>query len=47
MGIDPGHHIEVLFTEKISEKLQGWKEENDWDVSIISSEASTNPFSHL
>ncbi|BBE40027.1 Nif3-like dinuclear metal center hexameric protein [Streptococcus dysgalactiae] len=47
MGIDPGHHIEVLFTEKIREKLQGWKEENDWDVSIISSEASTNPFSHL
>ncbi|MGJ0022809.1 Nif3-like dinuclear metal center hexameric protein [Streptococcus dysgalactiae] len=47
IGIDPGHHIEVLFTEKIREKLQGWKEENDWDVSIISSEASTNPFSHL
>lgn len=47
MGIDPGHHIEVLFTEKIREKLQGWKEENDWDVIIISSEASTNPFSHL
>ncbi|HHJ6511025.1 TPA: Nif3-like dinuclear metal center hexameric protein [Streptococcus pyogenes] len=46
-AVDPGHHIEVLFTEKLKEKLQGWKEENGWDVSIISSKASTNPFSHL
>ncbi|EIQ82132.1 UNVERIFIED_CONTAM: Nif3-like dinuclear metal center hexameric protein [Streptococcus canis] len=47
MGIDPGHHIEVLFTEKIREILQQWKEEKAWDIIIMASEASTNPFSHL
>ncbi|MGT2934670.1 Nif3-like dinuclear metal center hexameric protein [Streptococcus castoreus] len=47
LGIDPGHHIEVLFTEKIREKLQAWKKEQGWDVTIIKSDVSTNPFSHL
>ena len=47
LGIDPGHHIEVLFVKKIAEKLQAWKEENKWDVEILASTVSTNPFQHL
>lgn len=47
LGIDPGHHIEVLFVAKIAEKLAEWKEENHWDVDILQSTVSTNPFRHL
>lgn len=47
LAIDPGHHIEVLFIEKIVEKLNEWKKEMFWSVDIIASQAQTNPFSHL
>lgn len=47
LGIDPGHHIEVLFVEKIAEKLEEWKRECNWDVEILASTVSTNPFCHL
>lgn len=47
LAIDPGHHIEVLFVEKIAERLSQWKLEHDWNVAIIPSRASTNPFYHL
>ena len=47
LGIDPGHHIEVLFVNAVAEKLETWKKENDWDVDILSSTVSTNPFKHL
>lgn len=47
LAIDPGHHIEVLFVKKIAEKLQNWKAENNWDVEILASTVSTNPFRHL
>lgn len=47
LGIDPGHHIEVLFVKKITEKLLEWKKENDWDLEILASTVSTNPFRHL
>ncbi|SJZ79961.1 dinuclear metal center protein, YbgI/SA1388 family [Pilibacter termitis] len=43
-AIDPGHHIEVLFTEKIAEKLQTWNVENNWQLTILKSEVDTNPF---
>ncbi|MGT2932883.1 Nif3-like dinuclear metal center hexameric protein [Streptococcus catagoni] len=46
-AIDPGHHIEVLFVEKVYEKMLNWKKEGKWDIAIIASEQSTNPFSHL
>ncbi|EHI68580.1 Nif3-like dinuclear metal center hexameric protein [Streptococcus ictaluri] len=46
-GIDPGHHIEVLFISKLLEKCEQWKTENAWDVHFIGSQISTNPFSHL
>lgn len=46
LALDPGHHIEVLFIEKLVEKMTAWKLEAGWDVEIIPSQASTNPFSH-
>lgn len=46
-AIDPGHHIEALFISKIAEKLETWKAEEAWDVMILQSQSSTNPFDHL
>lgn len=47
LAIDPGHHIEVLFVERLVEKALAWKEEEGWDVTILASQANTNPFYHL
>lgn len=47
LAIDPGHHIEALFISKIAEKLEAWKREHDWNVTILESQSSTNPFDHL
>ena len=47
LAIDPGHHIEVLFIEKLVEKFNAWKEDLSWEIDIIGSQAVTNPFYHL
>lgn len=47
LALDPGHHIEVLFVQKLAEKFQGWKTAEGWDVEILASQASTNPFRHI
>ena len=47
LAIDPGHHVEALFISKIAEKLEAWKREHDWNVTILESQSSTNPFDHL
>ena len=47
LALDPGHYIEVLFVEKITEFLNEWKEENAWSLEVIASQASTNPFHHI
>lgn len=47
LAIDPGHHIEVLFAEKIAELLSRCCRENDWQVTILASQALTNPFKIL
>lgn len=47
VAIDPGHHIEVLFVKRLVEKAEQWKGEEGWDLTILPSEASTNPFYHL
>lgn len=47
LAIDPGHHIEVLFVEKLVEKAEQWKLQEGWDVTILVSQANTNPFYHL
>ncbi|MFC3932292.1 Nif3-like dinuclear metal center hexameric protein [Streptococcus dentapri] len=47
LAIDPGHHIEVLFIKGVIDKMTVWKEEENWDVELLASASSTNPFSHL
>lgn len=47
LALDPGHYIEVLFVEKIAELLEEWKKEEGWELEILASQASTNPFSHI
>lgn len=46
-AIDPGHHIEVLFISEIAKRLRQWQLEQKWNLDIIESQSSTNPFSHL
>lgn len=47
LAIDPGHHIEVLFVEKIVQKLKEWAVKENWNLTIEASTVSTNPFRHL
>lgn len=47
IALDPGHHIEVLFVEKIAELLRIWQKENQWSIEIIESQATTDPFVYL
>ncbi|GGE31477.1 Nif3-like dinuclear metal center hexameric protein [Streptococcus himalayensis] len=47
LALDPGHYIEVLFIEKLTAFFEEWKQEEEWDVEIVASQASTNPFSYL
>ncbi|MDQ8764550.1 Nif3-like dinuclear metal center hexameric protein [Streptococcus ruminantium] len=47
LAIDPGHHIEVLFITKIAGLLEKWKAEENWELEILASTISTNPFRHL
>lgn len=47
LAIDPGHHIEVLFVEKIAELLRSWTAENSWELEVVQAQETTNPFYHL
>lgn len=47
LGIDPGHHIEVLFIKKIAELLRDWTRENQWQLDIVEASSNTNPFYYL
>ena len=47
LALDSGHHIEVLFVSKLVEKLNQWKAEEAWEIEVIGSQASTNPFYHI
>lgn len=42
--IDPGHHIEAICIPMLADKVQEWKDENDWDIDIIQSQVNTEPF---
>ena len=42
--IDPGHNIEKVCIPKFVEKMEEWKVEQGWELEIIASETSTNPF---
>jgi len=45
--VDPGHHIEAIFIEKIAELLNDWKNANHWDIDIVQSEVSTEPYNFI
>ncbi|KHD45129.1 Nif3-like dinuclear metal center hexameric protein [Streptococcus hongkongensis] len=47
LAIDPGHHIEALFISKMSHILEEWKMEEEWPVTVLASQSSTNPFHYL
>ena len=47
LALDPGHHIEVLFVSKLVEKLNQWKSKEAWEIEVLGSQASTNPFYHI
>ena len=47
LALDPGHHIEVLFVSKLVEKLNQWKSKEAWEIEVLCSQASTNPFYHI
>lgn len=42
--IDPGHYIEALCKTKLVERFNQWKQENQWEVTILPSQVNTNPF---
>ncbi|MDU6652907.1 MAG: Nif3-like dinuclear metal center hexameric protein, partial [Streptococcus vestibularis] len=31
----------------IAEKFEAWKREHNWNVTILETQSSTNPFDHL
>ena len=42
--VDAGHHIEVVCRKQLAKWAREWKEENNWDVTVIESETFTDPF---
>ena len=42
--VDAGHHIEVVCRKQLAKWVNDWKEENNWDVTVIESETFTDPF---
>ncbi|MBP2622959.1 Nif3-like dinuclear metal center hexameric protein [Streptococcus oricebi] len=47
LALDPGHYIEVLFVEKLAQKLGAWAREENWPVEVLASQASTKPFQEI
>lgn len=45
--VDPGHHIEVVAARKLAELLTNWRQENDWDFTIMESQVNTEPFTFV
>lgn len=42
--IDPGHYIENIFVEKMTEKLKQWSDEESWSIEVNASTAQTDMF---
>lgn len=42
--IDPGHHIECVAIQGLSDLLNQWKQKNNWSVDVIQSKINTEPF---
>ena len=45
--VDPGHYTESLFKYKVRDLLQTMNTNEDWQLEILVSEVSTNPFQDL
>lgn len=45
--VDAGHHIEVVCQDQLASLLKKWRQENDWDFEIITSEINTGPFQFI
>lgn len=45
--VDAGHHIEVVCQGQLASLLKKWRQENDWDFEIITSEINTEPFQFI
>lgn len=43
-AVDPGHHIESLFKEPMAEYIDEWKETEDWQFDVLTSDVNTDPF---
>lgn len=45
--IDPGHHIEAIFIEKMAHKLEDWSNDYHWDLNIVQSQVNTEPYNFI
>ena len=45
--VDAGHHIGVVCQDQLASLLKKWRQENDWDFEIITSEINTEPFQFI
>lgn len=45
--VDPGHYTEQLFKYKLAQLLQKWQPALQWDLQILISQTSTDPFQNL
>ncbi|WP_413627355.1 Nif3-like dinuclear metal center hexameric protein [Fructilactobacillus vespulae] len=42
--IDPGHHIESICKEKLLDLFSQWNQNQNWNIDIMASQLSTDPF---
>ncbi len=42
--VDAGHYIEHIFNEKVAALIDEWAQANQYDLQVVASQASTNPF---
>ena len=45
--IDPGHHIEVIFSEQTKILLTNWAQTHDWELTVQVSQSNTEPFQFI
>lgn len=45
--VDPGHHIEVVAQHGLAALIGQWRDENNWQFSIIENKVDTEPFTFV
>ncbi|UQS84385.1 Nif3-like dinuclear metal center hexameric protein [Bombilactobacillus thymidiniphilus] len=45
--IDPGHHIEAIFKQQAQAIIEHWAKANGWELTVISSQCNTDPFTYI